>query len=1006
MVEDSVSEYTLVNGLLQKLVAKGDPDYQGYELIWAESLGGAKVRLSQESFDMILTDLALPDANGMECLSTIQSVAPHIPLVVLAKERDTQLLHQALQNGAQDYLVKGEYDSERLARSLQIAIERHRLLRQLETESHFKSELVSTMSDDLRAPMTAIIELAEQIREGSLPEDVVAKLGEGIVESGHRMLSILEDVVNMANANVRRIMLQSRPCSILLLLNEVERMMKPRAQEKKLAFGVSKGLPLPRSVVTDPGRLKQVVSNLVDNAIRFTHEGSVELSVQLDVENAELVFLVSDTGIGITKEKLVRIFGTDEEKKKAADSVKTSAFGLSLTNKIAQSLGGKLRIESAPGRGTHAELRLPTGVVRSLELVTEEELQSDARLQLDPLIGKLVYLVDKPHRLPISQKLRQMSLQSTPVEDARSILPTAIEFDATGIIIDLDVTGANACDVVKHIRAHGFPGFIIGLVNVGSTENLKGYMQAGCDRYITKPLDWMELYSNLKELTAVPEESDSSAFEIEIDSNGQLRATTPQLGDLEQEEVKEPRVYELPDDGDHGGVRVLQNMPSTSTYTEPVANTETDGHYEEFQPEVIPAVTSSYGSGLTQVNQVDNVEHSEASYEQTYEQTSPVTLPYRELQSSMPNSDSVQANIEAAMGHIDQYGSGSAQWANSGHQDQVQSAPEHSIDQSESPSTGNSELPLPESPQHFVPPVDQRAQSEGLAVLVEPGSTLNQNQRPILPRGLTDHADISQTYRAVEVEPPMHHPDPGVAPLSMRPDVSRWSEQEVRPSPAQPNPTLNFGPPITQSTTSPVTGWSEDPYAVAGVVEEDLTPLSYSQNRQSYQPLMPEVIPHPRPTPEVQLSEPEVIETQTYPEPERFEPPHQEPVYATVPVVEHPPIPEPQHHQAEPVEQAMLEPLHNQAATPVPQQPPSTNSPREVFITHFPQHLSALSEAASLGSWITVRMLAKSLAREASAAGVLPVSEIAKAVEAAAQQGSDEVHDYLQALAELAARVR
>jgi signal transduction histidine kinase len=490
MVEDNVNEYTLVNSLLQKIAEKKELDYSEFELIWAESLSGAKARLSQESFDMIFTDLSLRDAAGVGCISTIQSVAPHLPLVVLTKDRNAGLIHDALQNGAQDYLIKGEFDSERLARSVRYAMQRHRMLQKLETESHYKSELLTNMAEDIRAPITAIIELAEQIKEGQLPLEAVKSISEGIVESGHRLLSILDDVISMSSANVRRIMLQSRPCLVFNLVDEVERLMKPRAQEKKISFTVAREVPLPKSIVTDPSRLKQVLISIVDNAIKYTNEGNVDVTVRLDIEKEELVFTTIDTGIGITKERLARIL-TPVEQKPGANAAQTATFGLSLTKRIAETLGGSLLIESSPGCGTRAEIRIPTGVVRNLELVTDlAAQQSEKRESYEPLKGKVVVVADKENRLRLARKLREMSLQVSSPEQLSALNSMLVDEEADGLVIDFETPGIDGCNLVKEVRDSGYRGSVVAVVDVTSAEKMKRYMQSRCDRYVAKPLDY------------------------------------------------------------------------------------------------------------------------------------------------------------------------------------------------------------------------------------------------------------------------------------------------------------------------------------------------------------------------------------------------------------------------------------------------------------------------------------------------------------------------------------
>jgi len=362
-----------------------------------------------------------------------------------------------------------------------------------------KSEFLANMSHEIRTPMNAILGFTELLRRGyhRSDEDLRRHL-DTIHSSGSHLLELINDVLDLAKVEAGRLELERVDCAVHRIVREATEVLAVRAQEKGVALRFACRTPVPASVPSDPVRLRQIVTNLVANAIKFTERGSVTVSLGMDAGNRLLCIDVEDTGIGIAPDKLALVF----EPFAQAESFTTRRFGgtglgLTISRRFARALGGDITVTSEPGRGSVFHVRLDPGPLGGAQWIAPAAAQGAAPAPARPdpsrwsFHGARVLVVDDgvENRELARLLLEEAGATVVQAENGALAVQRMQEQRFDLVLMDVQMPVMDGKEATRRLRSAGVTTPIIAL----TANAMKGYevelREAGFTSYLTKPVD-------------------------------------------------------------------------------------------------------------------------------------------------------------------------------------------------------------------------------------------------------------------------------------------------------------------------------------------------------------------------------------------------------------------------------------------------------------------------------------------------------------------------------------
>jgi signal transduction histidine kinase len=380
LVEDNAGDARL----LREMFSKERPD--SFELTHLLRMREAEIHLAKGGVDIVLLDMGLPDGHGLETVRRARAAAPGIPMIVLTGLDDEALAAQAMKEGAQDYLIKGQIENRALPRALRHAIERHRL--QAETDLirtnqiQFKDEFLSHVSHELRSPLTAIYQFVTILLDrlaGELNPEQREYL-EIVLRNVKQLQSMINDLLEVTRVQAGKPMIELQCTSVSEAVIYAMETQRGAAAAKGITLSSDIGSGLP-SVCADPMRIRQILLILFDNAIKFTPpNGTVKARARKLENDSNLVLLeIADSGCGIAPDMTERIF---ERLFQASDQATSARKGLGLGLHICKELvtrqGGEIWATSVAGQGAVFSVTLP---IFSLALLIAPALRRERRTE-------------------------------------------------------------------------------------------------------------------------------------------------------------------------------------------------------------------------------------------------------------------------------------------------------------------------------------------------------------------------------------------------------------------------------------------------------------------------------------------------------------------------------------------------------------------------------------------------------------------------------------------------
>ena len=400
-----------------------------------------------------------------------------------------------------DSIGAAKDSAEQLNRDLTAEIERRKIVEtelratseRAESANRAKSDFLATMSHEIRTPMNGILGMLRIVRDTPLTPDQRDHL-ETAAGSADTLLELINDILDFSKIEAGRLELEGITFAPAPAMSSVADLLRPRAAAKNLELVAEVDPRLPAALVGDPTRLRQVLFNLLGNAIKFTDRGRVALAVTCDAlepNAATLTFTVTDTGIGMDVDAHARLFSVFTQ----ADSSMSRRFGgtglgLAISQRLVEAMGGKIRAESAPGHGSKFSftVRLARPIASDNHRLATE---SDAPYVAPKLHGRVLVVEDDlVNQRVIGHFLKQMGLQITLVADGFEAVHAATSAEWDAVLMDCQLPGLDGLEATRRIRTQlaGRPLLIIALTANASTSDRTACLAAGMDEFLTKPV--------------------------------------------------------------------------------------------------------------------------------------------------------------------------------------------------------------------------------------------------------------------------------------------------------------------------------------------------------------------------------------------------------------------------------------------------------------------------------------------------------------------------------------
>ncbi len=483
---------------------------------------------NSEDFDMIMTDINMPEMDGLTLLSQLRELKKHVKAVVVSAYSDLQNIRTAMNRGAFDFLTK-PIDFSDLETTINKTINEYAMIKQglkakadlidAQTEKEraqqsekFKQQFLSNMSHEIRTPLNAVIGMTNLLLDQE-PKEGQLRYLRSMKLASHNLLGIINDILDLAKIEAGKIDLEQIDFSLNETLEGVINTLQVKADEKKIKLNYTIHADVPEFIKGDPVRLTQILINLLSNAIKFTEVGGVSLTVDLHpAQNANtdllnLSFKVIDTGIGIAPENIDKIFESFTQA--SGDTTRKyggTGLGLTITRQLIDLHLGTVNIQSELGKGTTFEVIIPYQKGEFVEsalskIISDDNIQPDKPLHL-------LLVEDQPFNQMVAVDTLQSLFNQITVDVANNgreavemVMGTSRVFDL--ILMDIQMPEMDGYEATMQIRSlndeKGKTRIMAMTANV-IKEEIDKCFASGMNDFIAKPFEPAQLKQKILQL--------------------------------------------------------------------------------------------------------------------------------------------------------------------------------------------------------------------------------------------------------------------------------------------------------------------------------------------------------------------------------------------------------------------------------------------------------------------------------------------------------------------------
>lgn len=510
-------------------LAQATFESEGFSVMLADSGEAALSQAAGNLPDVVLLDVRMPGMGGLKALGKLKAMAPELQVIMVTADADVQTAVEALKQGAEDFLVR-PIQSDRLVLTVRHALERRALKVQVENlrrgkdleqkltrgrdaaveMARLKSEFLARMSHEIRTPLNAMVGLTELLLLSDTSASAREQL-ETIRSSGQLLVTIINDILDLSKLEAGMAVLDHTPFGLAALLKDTVAAFAPMVSSKGLALESRIDPKVPQRLVGDPQRLRQVLNNLISNALKFTAQGHVGVAVTRLEETKDGVligFEIQDTGIGIPAEVHERLFQPFVQ----ADSSTGRAYGgtglgLVIAARIIEQMHGHISFRSAPGKGStfyfSARFEKAGGAQAGPEAMTAArcgaaEGEANVLMQPNPNEGEwrraiAVLVVDdnQANRFVSPLQLAALGYTADAVRDGFKALEVLSQRDYGIVLMDCEMPGIDGYETTAEIRRREGPlkhTIIIAVTAHAFAAIRDRCLASGMDDYLSKPV--------------------------------------------------------------------------------------------------------------------------------------------------------------------------------------------------------------------------------------------------------------------------------------------------------------------------------------------------------------------------------------------------------------------------------------------------------------------------------------------------------------------------------------